>query len=261
MESDETVRDHDVTTIRVTSHMAAVADPFIRWLAEELSLDWVEGPWPDRLSKMSSGEVEFGWVCGLLHACRLASVDWPFAAVAAPVMTSDRHGGKPQYFGDVVVSERSEARSLQDLEGTVFAYNEPTSLSGYGMLLDRLGSVDQFERTVESGSHAESIALVRSGAADVAVVDSTVMDMMEVRGSDGVDAIRIIESLGPYPMPPIVASRSVNPGMLAEIREHLLTLHLDESGRAALGKWGVARFEGAADGAYRGLASACEQVL
>ena len=261
MESNERVRDHDVIAMRLTSHMAAVADPFVRWLADQLDLDWVDGSWPERLSMMSSGDVEVGWVCGLLHVCRRASGDWPFVAIAAPVMASRRYGDRPDYFGDVIVNNRSEARSLEDLTGAVFAYNETSSLSGYRMLLDRLGSLDQFERTLESGSHAHSIAMVRAGEADVAVIDSTVMDMMRAAGSGDLGACQTIESLGPYPMPPIVASRVVEPGRLDEIRDRLVTLHLNVSSRTALDAWGIARFEMVTDDAYLGLTSGCEQVL
>lgn len=249
-----------MTSIRLTSHMAAVADPFMRWLADELEVAWVDGSWTERLSSMSTGDVEFGWVCGLLHACHMKRSDWPFTALAAPVMISERHGDKPQYFGDVIVSHRSHARSLEDLTGAVFAYNETTSLSGYRMLLNRLGSFGQFERTVASGSHVESLSMVMSGAVDVAVIDSTVMDMMRVARLVRIDEVHAIESLGPYPMPPIVASRNVAPRRLAEIRGRFESLHLDESTRATLAAWGVARFETVSDDAYRELASGCEPV-
>ncbi|NNF64835.1 MAG: PhnD/SsuA/transferrin family substrate-binding protein [Acidimicrobiia bacterium] len=241
--------------IRLTSHMAAAADPLMHWLVEELDLTWVDGEWPDRLLSMSTGEVEVGWVCGLLHASRLARSDWPFAAIAAPVMISERHGDRPQYFGDVVVSNGSEAQALEDLAGTVFAYNETTSLSGYHMLLNRLGSLDQFERAVESGSHADSLTMVRSGLADVAVIDSTVMDMTVRCGSTDVGGIRTIESLGPYPMPPIVGSTTTDPRQLAEIHDRLVTLHTNEQSRRAMASWGVARFEAVTDEVYLTLAS------
>ena len=250
-----------MTAIRMTSHMAAVADPFMRWLADELEVAWVDGSWTERLSSMSTGDVELGWVCGLLHACRMTRSDWPFTALAAPVMISERHGHKAQYFGDVIVSDRSHARSLEDLTGAVFAYNETTSLSGYRMLLNRLGSLRQFERAVASGSHAESLSMVMSGAADVAVIDSTVMDMMRIAGFGPVDEVHAIEKLGPYPMPPVVASRNVAPLLLAEMRERFESLHLDDTARTTLAAWGVSRFEPVSDDAYRKLASDCEAVL
>ena len=72
------------------------------------------------------------------------------------------------------------ARSLGELRGLVWAYNDRQSLSGWFRMLERLealGAVREpesfFSRVFEtSGSHVASIDLVARGEADVSAVDS-----------------------------------------------------------------------------------------
>jgi phosphonate transport system substrate-binding protein len=47
--------------------------------------------------------------------------------VAAPVLEGDRYGGRPIYYSDVIVHRDSPFRSLMDLRGRFWAYNEPLS--------------------------------------------------------------------------------------------------------------------------------------
>src|SRR5690348_1488362 len=60
-------------------------------------------------------------------------------AVAAPVLADPRFGGRPLYSSDVVVGADSAYRSLDDLRGARWAYNEPSSWSGYWVTLARVG--------------------------------------------------------------------------------------------------------------------------
>lgn len=168
-------------------------------------VETVAGPWDDRMGAFQNRQVLAGWLCGLLHVELQSQGGWPYRAVAAPPSTRPETLGLPVYFGDVVVARQSDRLTFEDLAGTTFAYNEEGSLSGYRMMLDHLRSIGSglsyFGRTVKSGSHLSSLALVANGSADCAIIDSTLIDDRV----EGTAAVRIVASVGPYPAPPLVA--------------------------------------------------------
>lgn len=198
-----TATDRPVTWL--TSLQSPASDHRVEPLAGLLGDDWtwLGGAWDGRLAAMHDTGVAAGWVCGLLHVSLAATGGWPFQAVAAPAGAD----GAPVYFGSVVVADRSDLCTFDDLRGATFAFNEESSLSGFRMMVDRLGAdgldLEFFGATVRSGSHRASIDMVVDGRADVAVIDSLVMEDLHP------DGVRVIESIGPYPAPPLVARATV----------------------------------------------------
>ncbi len=194
-----------------TSLVSSASDPLAHRLVADLvnaGLDFevLGGPWEDRLDALRSGTAEAGWLCGFLHMNLARSENWRLQAVAAPRSHREGFEGMPVYFGDVVVRANSRRKSFDDLAGTVFAYNEESSLSGFHMMLDHLDDTDRdlsfFSSTVVSGSHLASIEMVAEGSADCAIIDSTILDASMPAH------LRTILSVGPYPAPPIVAARA-----------------------------------------------------
>lgn len=232
--------------------MSEVADPCAKWVAGRLGADWVDGTWEERLRRLVQEPLEIGWVCGLIHATRLPTAPWKHSAVAAAVMSGDRYENSPVYFSDVVVAPSSRFVTLDSADEMVFAFNDRTSLSGYEMMVRHLGSAAVFKDTIETGSHMSSMEALRSGDADVAIIDSTVRDMLRLRGE--LPDLRTISQIGPYPAPPIVVSHSLEDGVVDELRTRLTTLHLDPEGRDALASWGIARFAQVDDATYHDLA-------
>lgn len=194
-------------TIRITSLLSPASDYRVVAIVEGLSAlglesEFVDGSWEDRFSTTKAGDVDAVWVCGLLHAQLSSDGGWPVSAVAAPTM-QDGDLQRPVYFGRIVVAEGSPFDRFDDLSGHRFAFNEESSLSGYRMMLDRLSAqsqgLDFFGQTIRSGSHVESLGMVRDGRAECAIIDSMVFDDLAPPG------LRVVESVGPYPAPPLAA--------------------------------------------------------
>ncbi len=83
------------------------------------------------LDQLRQGEVGFAFLCGLPYV-RLRREDPSLVdAIAAPVVSEVRYGGRPIYFSDVIVPRDSPAKAWGDLRGASWAYNEPDSHSGY----------------------------------------------------------------------------------------------------------------------------------
>lgn len=187
---------------------------------------------------LASGAVDFGFICGYPY---ILAHDKPIPEVellAGPVMKDPRYGGKPVYFSDLIVRRDSPFRSLRDLEGRTYVYNEETSNSGYNMPrshLAKLGLTNGFfGKVLRSGSHEESIRMVAEGLADASYVDSLVLDYDRAKGLGLAERVRVIESLGPAPTVPLVASTKTPVHERERLKRHLLTMHQDARGRRIL---------------------------
>jgi ABC-type phosphate/phosphonate transport system substrate-binding protein len=168
----------------------------------------------------------------------------------APVLAADRYMGLAVYFADVVVRPGLDPRSWLDLAGTRLAFNEAESFSGHAAIRHELRRRDlpaRFFSWQQTGSHRASLDMVLSGEADLASIDSMVLEL------EG-DSLPVFARLGPYPMPPISTSRNLDSGIRDEAGAFLASLHETETGRRLLDEFGVSHFSRVNDGPYRGMA-------
>jgi phosphonate transport system substrate-binding protein len=199
-----------------------------------------------------AGEVAF--MCSPLYL-DLADRDEPLAVVlAAPQLSGPRYAGRPVYFSDVIVGADEPPRAFADLRGRAFAYNEPWSFSGHGCVLAhlaRIGATEAFfSKTVWSGYHRRSIRLVRGGAVDAAAIDSQVLAVALRDDPTLADEIRVIGSIGPSPIQPVVASTRIPAGLREDVRGALLAIHEEPRVAEALAFGYVERFVATSDESY-----------
>ena len=244
--------------VTFSSGLSQVADPLARQLGDHLSetlglrVRWIDDR--PREGWLRETRTDLLWACGYLHASNLETGRWHYEAVVAPVMAAERYGGQPVYFGDVIVRSDDLEQTLPAVARRRFAYNEVESFSGYEMLR-RSQLMDDEVRSrlsagIRTGSHAASISAVIDGSADWAVIDSTVLDMQARR------EIRVVTSIGPYPAPPILVSRTCPDPLRLRLIGALRRLHADETARALLNRWNVASFVEIEDRDYRSLLTA-----
>jgi phosphonate transport system substrate-binding protein len=177
-----------------------------------------------------------------------------YEPIAAPVLQGERYAGRPVYFSDVIVGADSDARSFADLRGRSFAYNEPSSHSGYGVVRYELVKMGEthgfFGRVVQSGAHFRSIEMVASGEVDASAIDSQVL-ALELRDRPELrDRLRVIDALGPSTIQPVVAARHVAADVLERVREALLRIGDDPVARGFLDRGLIARFVTADSASY-----------
>jgi phosphate/phosphite/phosphonate ABC transporter binding protein len=175
-------------------------------------------------SQLIDGEVDVAFLCGLPYV-RLAKHLEP---LAAPVLAGDRYRAQPVYFSDVIVAKGSRFQSFADLRGASWSFNDSDSHSGYLVTLDRLldlGETDRFfGRVVDAGWHQVSIELVAAGQVDASAVDSHVL-AVELRNRPELqNRLRVIESLGPSPIQPVVARRTLDARLRRQIRAALVEM-------------------------------------
>ncbi len=115
----------------------------------------------------------FSQTCGLPFVSKLQSSVglWGTPEYAVAGFTGSR------YASQVVVRRSESRRHLSDFANSRFAYNGPDSQSGFNamkmMLRERIPgkTLSWFTLGEASGSHAESLAAVASGACDICCVD------------------------------------------------------------------------------------------
>ncbi|HFD86977.1 MAG TPA: phosphate/phosphite/phosphonate ABC transporter substrate-binding protein, partial [Gammaproteobacteria bacterium] len=107
-----------------------------------------------------------------------------------------------------------------------------------------------FSKVLRSGSHEESIRMVAEGKAQASAVDSLVLDYDRLHNPEFVSQVRIIKSLGPAAIPPVVASTTLPEKEFQLIQDVLLGMANDPKGKAILDSAGVKRFEKVTDDFY-----------
>jgi len=210
--------------------------------------------WQERERKLNAGRIDVGWVCSTWYVLKKAADTQRVRLLAAPVIAGRRYQGQPVYFSDLVVRDDSPFHSFDDLQGAVWAYNEPNSYSGRFVMLHRLAKAgmgsDFFRDVVHSGGHVNSLALILDGRADTAAIDSTVLEFELRRRPELNQRLRVLETLGPSPIPPWVLFSPLPADLEERVRSLLLQMHQTAAGREALAAGDLARFAPAVDDAY-----------
>lgn len=211
-------------------------------------------PWKERERMMDEGEVDVAWICGYPYVLRADNPGARIELLAAPVVQGERYKNKPVYFSDVIVHRDSQFLSFADLKGSSWVYNEPFSHSGYNVVQYHLASLGLswkfFGKVVESGAHLTSLGMVLRREVDASAIDSIVLEIEARRNPELMAELRIVESLGPSPIPPFVVSKRLPPEMREMLGQLLTGMSEDPSGRVALAEAHMSRLACVRDADY-----------
>ena len=246
------------STLRVASHLAPSVLPAYALAARRL------GERLDRPAELVVAAAYDRCSADVDHICFVCSIPYLLLSsagrirmevIAAPVLRGRRYGGRPIYFSDVIVRADRPWQSLGELDGRRWAFNEPYSHSGFMVALHglaRLGATPSFiGEAIEAGFHDDAIQMVRDGRADWAAIDSQVLDLALRRDPRLRREIRVIETLGPSTIQPVVASaRRLSGTQLSVARETLLAMHVEPGDRMILRASGIDRFVAVEDADY-----------
>jgi len=261
--------------LKFASCMAENSEAFCQALADYvrdhlgISTEYVTGiPWQERERLFDAGEIQVLWLCGLPYVYKADLALSELELLAVPVPAAERYLDRPVYFSDVVVRRNSPFQIFADLRGATWAYNEPRSHSGFNIVrayLAEFGERDgYFGETIESGAHTTSLGMVLGGRVDGAAIDSTVLEWIVDDRQEIAEHIRVIETIGPSPIPPLVISQRLPQRIRSELRGLLLDMGRDSLGRGILARARIARLVGAQDKDYdpiRRMARKAEPVL
>jgi len=261
--------------LRIASCMAENTDALCRSIVEIIEIEVgvpveyvTDISWQERERLFDVGEIAILWLCGLPYVDKADAIESDVELLAVPVPAGPRYQDRAVYFSDVVVRRRSSFETFIDLCGASWAYNEPRSHSGFNVGRAYLAEIGQLEgffgSAVESGAHANSVESILSGVIDGAAIDSTVLEWLLSQQPNLNDRLRVIDTIGPSPIPPWVVSKKLSRSLRAKIRQLFLRLHLSPIGRNALARAHLAKFTLAHDRDYdpiRRMARNAERVL
>ena len=189
---------------------------------------------PSRSSdNFDATNVDVAFICGLPYVLRQQQTPGLIELLAAPVLLGERYQKQPVYFSDIIVMRSSSYQQFSDLAGCAWAFNEAISYSGYRVVENflrqqRLGW-DCFGQMIQAGSHQQAIEMVRSGTAAAAAIDSQVLAVALKQCPELAEGLRVIATIGPSPMPPVIVASRLPASLKAEIRRVLLALHQDQA--------------------------------
>lgn len=217
--------------------------------------------------QFADGTVDAGFICGLPYVQLTRDHPPPVELLAAPVLHGERYGAAPIYFSDVIVRADSPFRTFADLRGRSWSYNDVDSHSGYNITryhLIELGETGgYFGRVVEAGAHHLSIGLVADGKVDASAIDSQVLALLLEKDPELAARLRVIETLGPSPIQPVVAATRLPADLKTELRVALLAMDSDPRAKELLARGLVERFVAVEDSHYdpiRRMLGAAEEL-
>jgi ABC-type phosphate/phosphonate transport system substrate-binding protein len=143
---------------------------------------------------------------------------------------------EPGIYRSVLVRRTDDRRSsLPEFHGAHVAVNSEDSLSGcvsLGVALTSAG-VDQVGNVILTGSHANSLATLQNGQADLASIDAITFALLQDVRPQAVQGIAVVQRGPRIPCTPLISAYLEN---IAQIREALCAalLHLPETTLRAL---------------------------
>jgi phosphonate transport system substrate-binding protein len=177
------------------------------------------------------GAVDAAWLCGypyLQHRERLQ-------IVAVPVWN-----GQPLYQSYLIAHEDDAAASLEDLRGSVHAFSDPDSNSGFLVTASDLAETGErpdgfFSRVIFTYGHRNVVRAVSDGLVRSGSVDGYVWESLSVVEPDLVARTRIVSRSEWLGFPPFCARLDgTASASVRDLGDALIRLDQTETGRAAL---------------------------
>lgn len=171
------------------------------------------------------------------------------------LLVSPVFNGKPLYQSYVIVPRDSDAKSLEDLRGKLYAFSDPLSNSGKLVPTYRLITIGEtpetfFRRYIFTYSHSANVEAVAVKLVDGASVDSYVWEYLKVVSPQLTGRTKVIERSPYHGMTPVVVRPGLDLSLKRKLRQAFLTMHRDRQGGAILKQLLIDRFEEVPDALY-----------
>lgn len=178
-----------------------------------------------------SRQVEAAWICGYPFVAHRDEL----ALVAVPVWQ-----GQPLYRSYLIGRIDDKAATLADLAGTVHAFSDPDSNSGYLVTCAALAEMGTtparfFRQFFYTYGHRNVVRAVSAGLAVGGSVDGYVYDVLRETEPNLTAHTRVIRKSELLGFPPIAChAADVQSPTIMRLREALVTMSSDAQGRGVL---------------------------
>ena len=236
-------------SLQFANFLAANMDPVYEAMATEVGRQ-LQRPIhyiPSQFSgSLEAASVDVAFICGLPYVHLREQEPAAVELLAAPILCGERYQEQPVYFSDIIVNRESDYRQFSDLAGCRWAFNEEISYSGYWVVAHFLRRQqmgwDFFSQMIQAGSHQKAMRMVQARTADAAAIDSQVLAVELKQHPELTEDLRVIASIGPSPMPPVIAASRLPSSLKRDIRQVLLALHQDQALRELFASGCIERF-------------------
>jgi phosphonate transport system substrate-binding protein len=199
-----------------------------------------------------SRQLDAAWICGYPFVAYRSDLE----LVAVPVWN-----GQTLYQSYIIAGLGVAAQRLKDLGGTVHAYSDPDSNSGY--LVTRAALIDLgvtpanfFRQTFFTYGHRNVIRAVAAGLADSGSVDGYVYEVLRETEPSLVASTRVIARSDWLGFPPIAcAAAEAGSAITARLRDAFVRMAEDEGGRRVLALLKLDGFRNEPANLYDGIAA------
>ncbi len=160
----------------------------------------------DITTLLVSSQLDAAWICGYPYVAFRDRLD----LLAAPVWR-----GRPLYQSYIIAGSNNAAASIDELRGSVHAFSDPNSNSGYlvttALLAERgLRPEHFFSRIFFTYGHRNVVRAVAAGLADCGSVDGYVWEVMTETDPELTRATRIVRKSEWLGFPPIATPRGAS---------------------------------------------------
>jgi phosphonate transport system substrate-binding protein len=178
-----------------------------------------------------SRQVDAGWICGYPFVAYRSDL----ALVAVPIWR-----GKPLYQSYLICRSDLKAESLADLAGTIHAFSDPDSNSGYLVTtaaLTEMGTTPGrfFGQFFYTYGHRNVVRAVSAGLAASGSVDGYVYDVLRETEPDLVASTKVIRRSELLGFPPVACPAALaDSDAISRLRMALVGMSDDEHGKRVL---------------------------
>jgi len=179
-----------------------------------------------------SGQLDAAWICDDPYVQHQDQ----FALLAVPV-----YHGDPLYQTYVIVNEASKAQSFDDIRGTVHAFSDPDSTSGYLvtrylLAIRHTTPAEFFRDSFFTYEHRNVVRAVAAGLAQSGSIDGYVWDVMSEREPELTSKTRVIYRSERLGFPPIVGLEATRDAALSKaLSAAFIAMPSEPLGREILG--------------------------
>ncbi|WP_277677986.1 phosphate/phosphite/phosphonate ABC transporter substrate-binding protein [Gracilibacillus dipsosauri] len=212
--------------------IADTVKPLADKLAEKLGVE-VEGKvmtnYTALVEAMGTNEVQIGFIPAFAYVLANEKHD------VEVILKSERYGSGT-YKAQYLVRSDSDIKNLEDLEGKVWAYGDPTSTSGYlfpaAQIMDEFNvenpETDFFSNSIQTGGHDNSAIAVYNGEADVATTFDDVRTELEEEYPDIMDKLSVLTYTSEIPNDTISVTSELNDEFVQKIKDTFLGFNEEE---------------------------------
>ena len=198
-------------------------------------------------------QLDVAWFCGFPYVRNPGRV----RLLVVPV-----YKGKPLYQSYIIVPAGDDkTKDITDLRGTVFAYSDPDSNSGYLVPQVQLRKAELdparfFGKTFFTWNHKDVVVAVADGVAQGGAVDGYVWDTLSAIRPELTKKTRVVWRSEEFGFPPFVTRKSLPYAEYNSFRHVLKSMKNEPEGRRLLQRLNLDGFISGDDRLFDGIRSA-----